>query len=74
MNGRRAARTARVEAILRIAGVVFASAALSGCGWTHAAVLDPQGLVGLEERDLLFTAAGLMPIIAARIGIPRGRG
>jgi hypothetical protein len=34
--------------------------ALGGCGWTRAAVLDPKGLVELEERDLLIKAAGLM--------------
>ena len=63
MNRRSTAPLANSGTTLRIALTVFAFVALGGCGWTQAAVLDPKGMVGLEERDLLFTAAGLMLIV-----------
>jgi cytochrome o ubiquinol oxidase subunit 2 len=52
-----------IASILRITFAIIALAALSGCGWTQSAVLDPKGVVGMEERDLLFKAAGLMLIV-----------
>jgi cytochrome o ubiquinol oxidase subunit 2 len=36
---------------------------VSGCGLTHAPVLAPKGPITLIERDLLFTAFGLMLIV-----------
>jgi heme/copper-type cytochrome/quinol oxidase subunit 2 len=54
---------ANVGSIHRMTFAITALAALGGCGWTQAAVLDPKGLVGLEERDLLIKAAGLMLIV-----------
>jgi len=36
---------------------------LSGCGVVDGPVLDPKGPIALAERDLLFTAAGLMLIV-----------
>lgn len=38
-------------------------AILSGCGLTHAPVLDPHGTAALAERNLLFIASGLMLIV-----------
>jgi len=52
-----------VGSILRITFVITALVALTGCGWTQAAVLDPKGPIGFEERDLLIKAAGLMLIV-----------
>lgn len=38
--------------------------AINGCGLvTHTPVLDPKGPVTLAQRDLLFTATGLMLIV-----------
>ena len=37
--------------------------AVSGCGLAEAPVLDPKGPITLLERDLLFTAFGLMLIV-----------
>jgi cytochrome o ubiquinol oxidase subunit 2 len=37
--------------------------ALGGCGLAEAPMLDPKGPVALMERDLLFTAFGLMLIV-----------
>ena len=61
-SGSRIYRT-NVGSILCMTVAIAALVALSGCGWTQAAVLDPKGLVGLEERDLLIKAAGLMLIV-----------
>ncbi|MEZ5889575.1 MAG: ubiquinol oxidase subunit II [Xanthobacteraceae bacterium] len=36
---------------------------VSGCGLSQAPVLDPKGPITLVERDLLFTAFGLMLIV-----------
>jgi len=52
-----------VGSILCKTFAIVALVALGGCGWTQAAVLDPKGLVGLEERDLLIKAAALMLIV-----------
>ena len=42
----------------------FALALLaSGCNLAQAPVLDPKGPITLVERDLLFTAFGLMLIV-----------
>ena len=38
-------------------------AALAGCGLAEAPILDPKGPITLIERDLLFTAFGLMLIV-----------
>ena len=37
--------------------------AVSGCGLAEAPVLDPKGPITLIERDLLFTAFGLMLLV-----------
>lgn len=46
------------------AGVLAAAFFLSGCGISDAPVLNPKGPIALAERDLLFTAFGLMMIVA----------
>jgi cytochrome o ubiquinol oxidase subunit 2 len=56
-----------VGPILRVALGLAAAVALGGCGWTQAAVLDPKGPVGVEERDLLLKAAGLMLIVVVPV-------
>jgi cytochrome o ubiquinol oxidase subunit 2 len=38
-------------------------ALLAGCGLSEAPMLDPKGPIALIERDLLFTAFGLMLIV-----------
>jgi cytochrome o ubiquinol oxidase subunit 2 len=38
-------------------------ALLAGCGLSEAPMLDPKGPIALIERDLLFTALGLMLIV-----------
>ena len=48
--------------ILTLAGLGLALA-VSGCGLAEAPVLAPKGPVTLIERDLLFTAFGLMLIV-----------
>jgi cytochrome o ubiquinol oxidase subunit II len=35
----------------------------SGCGLSHAPILDPKGPIALAERDLLFTAVVLMLVV-----------
>jgi cytochrome o ubiquinol oxidase subunit 2 len=40
---------------------------LSGCGLAEAPMLDPKGPVALIERDLLFTAFGLMLIVVVPV-------
>jgi cytochrome o ubiquinol oxidase subunit II len=47
-------------ALLALAGCL---ALLSGCGLAEAPMLDPKGPITLIERDLLFTAFGLMLIV-----------
>jgi len=42
---------------------------LSGCALAHMPVLDPHGAVALTERDLLFTAAGLMLIVIVPVWV-----
>jgi cytochrome o ubiquinol oxidase subunit 2 len=52
-----------MRSILRNALAIAAFTTLSGCGGLHVAVLEPRGSIGLEERDLLFEAVGLMLIV-----------
>lgn len=40
-----------------------AASLLGGCGLNTAPILDPKGPITLAERDLLFTAFGLMLIV-----------
>jgi cytochrome o ubiquinol oxidase subunit 2 len=40
---------------------------VSGCGLARAPVLDPHGPIALTERDLLFTASGLMLIVVVPV-------
>jgi cytochrome o ubiquinol oxidase subunit II len=47
----------------RIIAGSLAFATLSGCGVIDGPVLDPKGPIALAQRDLLFTAAGLMLIV-----------
>lgn len=42
---------------------------LAGCGLSTAPILDPRGPVALMERDLLFTAAGVMLIVLIPVWI-----
>ena len=42
---------------------------VSGCGLSQAPVLDPKGPITLVERDLLFTAFGLMLIVVIPVFI-----
>jgi len=42
---------------------------ISGCGLAQAPVLDPKGPITLVERDLLFTAFGLMLIVVVPVFI-----
>jgi cytochrome o ubiquinol oxidase subunit 2 len=44
-------------------GLTACLALLSGCGLAQAPMLDPKGPITLLERDLLFTAFGLMLIV-----------
>jgi len=48
--------------ILRLSGLGLALA-VSGCGLAEAPMLAPKGPITLMERDLLFTAFGLMLIV-----------
>jgi cytochrome o ubiquinol oxidase subunit II len=41
--------------------------AVAGCGLSEAPILDPKGPITLIERDLLFTALGLMLIVAVPV-------
>lgn len=47
----------------RIALVLGSVLLLGGCGLSEAPMLDPKGPITLLERDLLFTAFGLMMIV-----------
>src|SRR5687767_9977098 len=48
----------------------FAAALLgSGCGLSHAPILDPKGPIALAERDLLFTAVVMMLIVVIPVFI-----
>jgi cytochrome o ubiquinol oxidase subunit 2 len=42
---------------------------LAGCGLAEAPMLDPKGPIALIERDLLFTAFGLMLIVVIPVFI-----
>ena len=55
-----ARRLPRVPAWLGLGGCL---ALLAGCGLAEAPMLDPKGPITLIERDLLFTAFGLMLIV-----------
>jgi cytochrome o ubiquinol oxidase subunit II len=50
-------RSCRTAAVPAIASLV------AGCGLNTAPILDPKGPITLAERDLLFTAFGLMLIV-----------
>lgn len=47
-----------------LAVIVLACMTLQGCGISDAPVLNPKGPIALQERNLLFTAFGLMMIVA----------
>jgi cytochrome o ubiquinol oxidase subunit 2 len=47
----------------RVLAVVGLGLAVAGCGLSEAPMLDPKGTITLLERDLLFTAFGLMLIV-----------
>lgn len=49
-----------------------AAAVLSGCALDAAPILDPKGPVALAERDLLFTALGLMLIVVIPVFVMAG--
>ena len=50
--------------VFRRAIALFPALAMSGCGLVaHAPVLDPKGPVALAQRELLFTATGLMLLV-----------
>jgi cytochrome o ubiquinol oxidase subunit II len=56
----------------RAIGKVLATVAalpLSGCGLAHSPVVDPHGTIALIERNLLFTAAGLMLIVVVPVWV-----
>ena len=42
---------------------------LAGCGLSTAPIVDPKGPITLIERDLLFTAAGVMLIVLVPVWI-----
>ena len=48
----------------QIAGTLTVLSLLAGCGFADAPVLNPKGPIALAERNLLFTAFGLMMIVA----------
>ena len=54
-----------------IRNVMFgvAGAALNGCALTHSPVLFPSGPVGMDERNLMFAAIGLMLIVIVPVWI-----
>ncbi len=41
----------------------------TGCGLSTAPILDPKGPIALTERDMMFTAAGLMLIVLIPVWI-----
>jgi cytochrome o ubiquinol oxidase subunit II len=47
-----------------ITGTIGTTLFLQGCGVSDAPVLFPKGPIALAQRDLLFTAFGLMMIVA----------
>jgi cytochrome o ubiquinol oxidase subunit 2 len=55
-----ARRLPKVRAWLGLGGCL---ALLAGCGLAEAPMLDPKGPITLIERDLLFTALGLMLLV-----------
>ncbi|WP_404402193.1 ubiquinol oxidase subunit II [Pelagibacterium halotolerans] len=66
---------AAVRLALRMCGglaILCAAAALSGCALGGAPILDPKGPVALAERDLLFTAVGLMLIVIIPVFVMAG--
>jgi len=46
--------------MLALFGIVLVASLLNGCDWT---LFDPKGQVGLEEKNLIFTAIALMLIV-----------
>jgi cytochrome o ubiquinol oxidase subunit 2 len=44
--------------------ILWPGLVVSGCGLRESPILDPKGPITLIERDLLFTALGLMLIVA----------
>ena len=48
----------------QIGGALVGLTVLAGCGFADAPVLNPKGPIALAERNLLFTAFGLMMIVA----------
>jgi cytochrome o ubiquinol oxidase subunit 2 len=53
----------RKRILIRLGLMLGCLALLAGCGLAQAPILDPKGPIALIERDLLFTAFGLMLIV-----------
>jgi cytochrome o ubiquinol oxidase subunit 2 len=49
--------------------MLWSALTVSGCGLSEAPMLDPKGPITLIERDLLFTAFGLMLIVVIPVFI-----
>nr|WP_255714237.1 ubiquinol oxidase subunit II [Pelagibacterium xiamenense] len=54
------------------AAVLAAVVVLTGCSLVSAPILDPKGPVALAERNLLFTAVGLMLIVIIPVFVMAG--
>jgi cytochrome o ubiquinol oxidase subunit 2 len=55
--------------VKRLAAILAAASATAGCGLETAPILDPKGPIAMAERDLLFTAFGLMMIVVIPVFI-----
>lgn len=55
--------------LIRLAPVVFPILFLTGCGLNTAPILNPKGPIAQTQRDLLFTAFGLMLIVVIPVMI-----
>ncbi len=53
-----------VSRVMPVPLLIGAGILLAGCSISDAPVLSPKGPIALAERDLLFTAFGLMMIVA----------
>ena len=61
--------TAISRKLLVAAAVAALAILLSGCGLPNAPVANPQGPVGLAERNILFRAFGIMMIVVIPVFI-----